>query len=74
MQIDKDHITTQDELDEDAPIDQVSDRVDAEMKKLAGRAKRSVAEGLGNKQQKKEGKKLEEQGEKELADATSKGK
>ena len=46
MSIDKNKITTQDELDEPAPMDQAEQRVEAEMKKLEGRAKRDVAEGL----------------------------
>lgn len=71
MKIDKEHVVTQDELNEDAPIDQVNARVDAEMKLLEGHAKRTVAESLGNKEQKKEGRKLEREGEKELADATA---
>ena len=47
MSIDKNKITTQDELDEPAPIDQVEKRVEAEMKELERAAKRDVAEGLG---------------------------
>ena len=42
MDLDKDKIVTQDELNEPAPIDQVEERVDAEMKKLEGEAKRQV--------------------------------
>jgi len=46
MSIDKNKITTQDELDEPAPMDQAEERVEAEMKKLEVQAKREVAEGL----------------------------
>ncbi|HEU4507431.1 MAG TPA: hypothetical protein VFR78_04280 [Pyrinomonadaceae bacterium] len=46
MSIDKNKIKTQDELDEPAPIDQVEQRVEAEMRKLEDQAKRDVAEGL----------------------------
>jgi hypothetical protein len=46
MSIDKNKITTQDELGEPAPIDQAEQRVEAEMKKLEGQAKKEVAEGL----------------------------
>ena len=46
MSIDKNKITTQDELGEPAPMDQAEQRVEAEMKKIEGRAKREVAEGL----------------------------
>ena len=47
MLIDKNKITTQDELGEPAPMDQVEERVEAEMKELEKSAKRDVAEGLG---------------------------
>ena len=66
MSIDKNKITTQDELDEPAPIDQVEDRVEAEMKKLEGTAKRDVAESLQNKDLAREGQRLKEEGEREL--------
>ncbi len=46
MSIDKNKITTQDELGEPAPMDQAEQRVEAEMKNLEGQAKRDVAEGL----------------------------
>jgi hypothetical protein len=46
MSIDKNKITTQDELNEPAPIDQVGARVDAEMKELEKKAKKDVREGL----------------------------
>ena len=46
MSIDKNKITTQDELDEPAPMDQAEQRVEAEMKELEGQAKKEVAEGL----------------------------
>ena len=51
--IDKNKITTQDELGEPAPMDQVEQRVEAEMRKLEEQAKRDVAEGL--EQQDEEG-------------------
>ena len=46
MSIDKNKITTQDELDEPAPMDQAEQRVEAEMKKLEVQTKEDVAEGL----------------------------
>ncbi len=46
MSIDKDKIKTQDELEEPAPMDQAEKRVEAEMRKLEGQAKKEVAEGL----------------------------
>ena len=41
MIIDKDKITTQDELDEPAPIEQADARVKAKMKQLRGKTARS---------------------------------
>ncbi|HLM24395.1 MAG TPA: hypothetical protein VK274_05020 [Pyrinomonadaceae bacterium] len=46
MSIDKNKITTQDELDEPAPMDQAEQRVEAEMRKLEGETRKEVAEGL----------------------------
>ena len=46
MSIDKNKITTQDDLGEPAPMDQAEKRVEAEMKILEGQAKKEVAEGL----------------------------
>ena len=46
MSIEKNKITTQDELGEPAPMDQADQRAEAEMKKLEEQAKRDVAEGL----------------------------
>ena len=46
MGIDKNRVKTQDELNEPAPIDEVEERVEAEMKRLEDAARRDVAEGL----------------------------
>ena len=46
MSIDKNNITTQDELNEPAPMDQADERAKAEMRELAEHAKRDVEEGL----------------------------
>ena len=46
MSIDKNKITTQDELGEPAPMDEADARAEAEMKKLEDQAKKDVAEGL----------------------------
>jgi hypothetical protein len=46
MSIDKNNITTQDELNEAAPMDQADERAKAEMKELERQAKKDVAEGL----------------------------
>ena len=46
MSIDKNKIKTQDELDEAAPMDKAEQKVEAEMKKLEGKTRKEVAEGL----------------------------
>jgi hypothetical protein len=70
MEIDKDHIVTQEETGEPAPIDQVEGRVEAEMKKLQGEAKQIVADGLQDPKLASEAERLKEEGEKELNKAT----
>lgn len=71
MDIDKDKIVTQDELDEPAPIDQVEGRVEAEMKVLEGQAKEQVADGLQDEKLRKEGQRLRAEGERELKEAAA---
>lgn len=66
MGIDKNKIRTQDDLNEPAPMDQIEARVDAKMKRLEGKAKQNVGEGLGDNSLAHEGKKLRKEGEKEL--------
>jgi hypothetical protein len=70
MSIDKNKIVTQDELGEPAPIDQVEQRVEAEMKQLEGSARKDVAEGLRNKKLAREGERLRKEGERELEQAS----
>lgn len=72
MQIDENKITTQDELDESAPIDQVEERVEAKMKTIEGNAKKNVGDGLQDDQLAKEGEKLKAEGEQALRDAAKK--
>jgi len=67
MGIDKNRVKTQDELNEPAPIDEVEERVEAEMKRLEGAAKKDVAEGLQNEELTKDGKRLQVEGEREIA-------
>ena len=77
MGIDKNNIRTQEEVGEPAPIDQVEDRVDAEMKVLEGRAKEQVAHGLQDDKLAQEAKKLKQEGERDLKaanDADRQGK
>ena len=70
MDLDKEKIVTQDELNEQAPIDQVEESVEARMKKLEGEAKKNVADGLQDPKLSKEGERLIAEGEQELKDAT----
>ncbi|MEP6635416.1 MAG: hypothetical protein ABJB97_01730 [Acidobacteriota bacterium] len=71
MEIDKSKIVTQDETGEPAPIDQVEDRVEAEMKVIEGQAKEQVADGLQDEGLKREAQRLKKEGEREL-DAVNK--
>ncbi|MGI9107204.1 MAG: hypothetical protein ACR2G4_13260 [Pyrinomonadaceae bacterium] len=66
MSIDPDKVTTQEETGEPAPIDEVEGRVQAEMKVIEGRAKEGVAQGLQDEALEREGRRLREEGEREL--------
>ena len=66
MSIDPDKVQTQEETGEPAAIDEVEGRVQAEMKIAEGRAKESVAQGLANKELEREGRKLQQEGERAL--------
>ena len=65
MDLDNKTIVTQDETGEPAAIDQVEDRVEAEMKRLAGEAKKFVADGLQDDKLAQEGERLVEEAERE---------
>ena len=69
MEIDKDKVRTQDEEAEPAPIDQVEDRVEAEMKQIEGRAKERVAQGLQDEELEQEARQLEDEGKREMDEA-----
>lgn len=69
MEIDKDKIVTQEETGEPAPIDQVEDRVEAEMKQIEGSAKERVAQGMQDKELEREAQELKDEGERELDEA-----
>lgn len=66
MEIDKNNIVTQDEMDEAAPIDQVEDRVEAEMKVIEGKAKEQVAHGLQDEKLEHEAQELIREGERDM--------
>jgi hypothetical protein len=64
MDTDLDNIVTQEETGEQAPIDQVEERVEAEMKRIEGRAKERVGQGLQDEELEREGRELEREGRK----------
>ena len=66
MEINKDKIRTQDEENEPAPIDQVEERVEAEMKRLEGNAKERVAQGLQDEDLEREARELKDEGNREM--------
>ena len=69
MEIDKDKVVTQEEAGEPAPIDQIEERVEAEMKQIEGKAKERVAQGLQDKELEREAQQLQDEGERELDEA-----
>jgi uncharacterized protein YjbJ (UPF0337 family) len=71
MEIDKDHVQSQSETGEPAAIDQVEDRVEAEMKRLKGEAKKQVADGLQDPELASEGERLVEEAERDRKEKTS---
>jgi hypothetical protein len=66
VEIDLDKVRMQEEEAEPAPIDQVEERVEAEMKKIEGRAKERVAQGLQDENLEREARELEEEGKRDL--------
>jgi hypothetical protein len=72
VEIDKDKVITQDEEAEPALIDQVEDRVEAEMKVIEGRAKERVAQGLQDEELEREARKLKDEGKREMEEAKEK--
>jgi uncharacterized protein YjbJ (UPF0337 family) len=66
MDLDKNKIVTQEETGEPAPIDQVEDRVEAEMEKIRGEAKKLVGDGLQDPELAREGELLMEDAERKL--------
>lgn len=66
MTIDKNKVKTQDDLNEQAPIDQIEDRVEAKMKRIKGSAKRGVGEGLQDRKLAKEGERLQKEADRDL--------
>jgi hypothetical protein len=72
VEIDKDKVRTQEEEAEPAPMDQVEERVEAEMKRIEGSAKERVAQGLQDKELEREARELKDEGEREMDEARQK--
>lgn len=68
MELDREEIKTQEETGEPAPIDQVEERVEAEMKELEANAKQQVADGLQDKELAKEAARLKRESEESKED------
>jgi len=66
MDFDKDKIVTQDETGELAPIDQVEGRVEAEMERLKGEARKLVGDGLQDENLARDGERLMEEAQRKL--------
>jgi len=66
MAIDPDKVRTLEDENEPAPIDQVEERVEAEMKRIEGRAQESVGQGMQNEELEREGQRLKEAAKQEL--------
>ena len=66
MEIDPNKVRTEEDENEPAPIDKVEERVEAEMKRLEGRAQESVGQGMQDEELEREGRRLRQAGEKEL--------
>ena len=62
----KDEFVTQSETGEQAPVDEVEGRVEAEMKRIEGRAREAVGQGLQDEHAERAGRELREEGEREL--------
>ena len=71
MNIERDKIQTQDETGEPAEIDQVEERVEAEMDLIKARAKERVAQGLQDKKLEEKAKQQEIAAEEKLKEEKS---
>ena len=72
MEIDKQHVQTQEETGEKAAIDEVEARVEAEMKEIEGRARESVAQGLQDPEMERKARAQKEEGRRELEEQRQK--
>ena len=68
---DKTQTNSPDTANDTATVDQIEDRVQAEMKRLEGNAKERAGQGMQNTELEREGRKLKEEGESELSEQES---
>jgi uncharacterized protein YjbJ (UPF0337 family) len=66
MEDPKDEFVTQEETGEPAAMDEVEERVEAEMKRIEGSAKEAVGQGLQDESAERIGREMREEGEREL--------
>ncbi len=66
MEIDRSKVTSQEDTNEEAPMDKANHRVDAEMKLIESQAKEQVADGLQDEKLAGDAERLRQQAEKEL--------
>lgn len=62
----KENNMTQEQTGERPPVDEVEERVEAEMKRIEGSARESVGQGIQDARVEREGRELREEGEREL--------
>ena len=63
---------TQEETGEEAPVDQVEGRVEAEMQRIEGRAREAVGQGLQDEEVERAGRELREEGERAVEEQKQK--
>lgn len=66
MEDEKGQFVTQEESGETPAIDEVEGRVEAEMKRIEGKARESVGQGMQDEAVERAGRELREEGEREL--------
>ena len=72
MEIDRDKVVTQEETGEQAPMDEIEERVESKMKRIEGSAIESVAQGMQDEEREREGRELKEEAERELEEQRDK--
>ena len=73
MEDSKGKFVTQSETGEQPAMDEVEGRVEAEMKRIEGAARESVAQGTQNEELEREGRELRQEAERELDEQRGEG-